>query len=88
MSAQLYSETVTGASSAFKQDTRSGENVVQLHESQKSYTNMLLVSPVKEQDLPAQLLRFPFPAVPVKKRQPARRELDFIATGRERNVTG
>lgn len=32
MSAQLYSETVTGASSAFKQDTRSSENVVQLHE--------------------------------------------------------
>lgn len=37
MSAQLYSETVTGASSAFKQDTRSSENVVQLHEKLYKY---------------------------------------------------
>lgn len=75
------------STTAFKHNTESTENVVQLQESQQSYINMLLVSPLREEGLPSHLLRLLLQVVPGKKRQPARSKPHSFATGGECNAT-
>lgn len=91
MPAELYSKTVAGAKGfvlpQLLKITETAESVVHLQESQQSYINMLLVSPLREKGLPTHLLRFLLQVVPGKKRQHARSKPYSVATGGECSAT-